>query len=190
MYDAAVATPAARLAVLLGSPGLGKSRLIDELARRLGDATIRARRTATPPAARRSRRSREALRALLGLDDGGRRRRGARGDRGGARRAATTRERARIAAGIAALLAGSPAVARGDVLRRAPLPRRRSPRREPVVLVIDDLHWAEPLLLDLVEHLVQWGSGVPLFVLVGARPELRELRSSLVDARRRSSPTW
>ena len=38
MYEAAVATPAARLAVLLGSPGLGKSRLIDEFARRLGDA--------------------------------------------------------------------------------------------------------------------------------------------------------
>ena len=49
-----------------------------------------------------------------------------------------------------------------------------------MVLVIDDLHWAEPLLLDLVEHLVQWGSGVPLLVLVGARPELRDLRSSLV----------
>jgi predicted ATPase len=30
---------------------------------------------------------------------------------------------------------------------------------QPVVLVIDDLHWAEPLLLDLVEHLVQWGAG-------------------------------
>ena len=38
VYDAAVAPPAARLAVLLGSPGLGKSRLIDELGRRLGDA--------------------------------------------------------------------------------------------------------------------------------------------------------
>ncbi len=46
-------------------------------------------------------------------------------------------------------------------------------------LVIDDLHWAEPLLLDLVEHLVQWGGGVQLFVLVGARPELRDLRSTL-----------
>ena len=34
--------------------------------------------------------------------------------------------------------------------------------------------------LDLVEHLIQWGSGVALFVLIGARPELRDLRSSLV----------
>ena len=59
----------------------------------------------------------------------------------------------------------------------------------PVVLVIDDLHWAEPLLLDLIEHLVQWGSGVPLLVLVGARPELRDAALVAGDARRRSSPT-
>ena len=38
VYEAAVAAPAARLAVLLGSPGLGKSRLIDEFARRRGEA--------------------------------------------------------------------------------------------------------------------------------------------------------
>ncbi|HXJ34497.1 MAG TPA: adenylate/guanylate cyclase domain-containing protein, partial [Candidatus Eisenbacteria bacterium] len=37
VYEAAVAAPGARLAVILGSPGLGKSRLLAELARRLGD---------------------------------------------------------------------------------------------------------------------------------------------------------
>ena len=35
---------------------------------------------------------------------------------------------------------------------------------------------------DLVEHLVQWGSGLPLLVLVGARPELRDLRSPALPA--------
>ena len=49
----------------------------------------------------------------------------------------------------------------------------------PVVLAIDDIQWAEPLLLDLIEHLVQWGSDVPLLVLAAARPELRDTRSSL-----------
>ena len=47
----------------------------------------------------------------------------------------------------------------------------------PVLLAIDDLQWAEPLLLDLVEHLVQWGSGTALFILAAARPELRDVRS-------------
>src|SRR5207247_5446141 len=46
-------------------------------------------------------------------------------------------------------------------------------------LAIDDLQWAEPLLLDLTEHLVQWSTGVPLLVLVAARPELREARAAL-----------
>src|SRR5262249_39074650 len=49
----------------------------------------------------------------------------------------------------------------------------------PVVLAIDDLQWAEPLLLDLIEHLVQWSTGVPLLLLAAARPELRDARSSL-----------
>src|SRR5439155_634735 len=50
---------------------------------------------------------------------------------------------------------------------------------QPVVLAIDDLQWAEPLLLDLTEHLVQWSTDVPLLVLAAARPELRDARSSL-----------
>ena len=87
-------------------------------------------------------------------------------------------ERTRIATGIGALLAGTPAPPEETffVVRRllAALAAVR-----PVVLVIDDLQWAEPLLLDLVEHLVQWSSGVPLLVLVAARPELRDARSSL-----------
>jgi len=57
VHDAAVATPGARLAVILGSPGLGKSRLLAELGRRLGDRatllTARCDATAGP----RSRRS-------------------------------------------------------------------------------------------------------------------------------------
>src|SRR5439155_23653215 len=48
-------------------------------------------------------------------------------------------------------------------------------------LAIDDLQWAEPLLLDLTEHLVQWSSDTPLLVLVAARPELRDARSSLAS---------
>lgn len=176
VYAAAVATPAARLAVLLGSPGLGKSRLIDECARRHGEtATLLAAHcdaaggaTFAPLAA--------ALRAHLGLEDAA--------DPEALRAAVEAAlagddaDRARIAGGITALLSGSPASPEETffVVRRFLAGQAQT---RPVLLVIDDLHWAEPLLLDLVEHLVQWGAGMPLFVLVGARPELRDLRSTL-----------
>ena len=46
--------------------------------------------------------------------------------------------------------------------------------QEPFVLVIEDMHWADPAMLAFVEHLADWSSGVPLFVLCTARPELYE----------------
>jgi tetratricopeptide (TPR) repeat protein len=42
----------------------------------------------------------------------------------------------------------------------------------PVVLVFEDLHWADDGLLDFVDHLVDWASGVPMFLVCTARPEL------------------
>ena len=42
----------------------------------------------------------------------------------------------------------------------------------PLVLVFEDLHWADDHLLDFVDHLVEWSSGVPLLVVGTARPEL------------------
>jgi class 3 adenylate cyclase/tetratricopeptide (TPR) repeat protein len=44
----------------------------------------------------------------------------------------------------------------------------------PVVLVFEDLHWADPALLAFVEHLADWATGVPLLILGTARPELYE----------------
>ena len=37
--------------------------------------------------------------------------------------------------------------------------------RHTLVLVFEDLHWADDGLLDFIEHLVQWASGVPILVL-------------------------
>ncbi len=174
IYESAVGTPAARLAAILGSPGVGKSRLLAELGRRLGaQATMLAARcdaagggTFAPLA--------EALREHLGLADA---------TGGDAVRAAVEthlpgEESGRIAEGIAALLAGAPAPPEETffVVRRL-LAAVAATR--PVVLTIDDVQWAEPLLLDLIEHLVQWSTTTPLLVLVAARPELRDTRSSL-----------
>ena len=46
----------------------------------------------------------------------------------------------------------------------------------PLVLVFEDLHWADDDLLDFVDHLVEWASGVPILVVGTARPELLERR--------------
>ncbi len=176
VFAAAVASPGARLAVILGSPGLGKSRLLDELGRRLGErATLLLARCDAAGGATFAPIA-EALRTFLGVEVGaGREALGAAID---AAVPGDASERTRIADGVAALLSGAPESPEETffIVRRllAALATTR-----PVVLAIDDLQWAEPLLLDLTEHLVQWSSDAPLLVLGAARPELREARSSL-----------
>ena len=49
--------------------------------------------------------------------------------------------------------------------------------RRPLVLVFEDLHWADDGLLDFVDHLVDWAGGVPILVVGTARPELLSRRA-------------
>jgi len=48
--------------------------------------------------------------------------------------------------------------------------------QNPLVLVFDDLHWADDDLLDFVDHLVDWASSVEILVVCAARPELLDRR--------------
>jgi predicted ATPase/class 3 adenylate cyclase len=48
----------------------------------------------------------------------------------------------------------------------------------PLVLVFEDIHWAEPALLDLIEHVAELARAAPIFLLCLARPDLLEQRSS------------
>ncbi|MFI7037839.1 AAA family ATPase [Microbispora rosea] len=54
-------------------------------------------------------------------------------------------------------------------------------RRGPLVAVWEDLHWAEPTLLDLIDDLAAWLADVPVLVVRVARPELLEARPSWGD---------
>jgi class 3 adenylate cyclase len=50
--------------------------------------------------------------------------------------------------------------------------------RTPLVLVIEDLHWADPAMLAFVQHLAEWSTGVPILVVGTARPELFDAHST------------
>ena len=49
-------------------------------------------------------------------------------------------------------------------------------RERPLIAVFEDLHWAEPTLLDLLEYVAESSSGFPILLLCSARPELLERR--------------
>jgi tetratricopeptide (TPR) repeat protein len=46
----------------------------------------------------------------------------------------------------------------------------------PMILHLDDLQWAEPMLFDLLDHVADLSRGAPILLLCTARPELLEER--------------
>ncbi|MGA7989776.1 MAG: adenylate/guanylate cyclase domain-containing protein [Candidatus Dormiibacterota bacterium] len=47
---------------------------------------------------------------------------------------------------------------------------------KPLVVVFDDVHWGEPTLFDLIEHIADLSRGAPILVLCLGRPELLDRR--------------
>ncbi len=54
----------------------------------------------------------------------------------------------------------------------------------PVVMVFEDMQWADASLLDFVEYLLEWSRDYPLYVVTLARPELLDRRPTWGAARR------
>jgi class 3 adenylate cyclase/tetratricopeptide (TPR) repeat protein len=52
----------------------------------------------------------------------------------------------------------------------------RIAEQSPTVLVFEDIHWADPSLLDFIEYLLEWSRNHSIFVLTLARPDLLERR--------------
>ena len=74
----------------------------------------------------------------------------------------------------------------GDVLGRAEAVRQLAARR-PLVVVFDDIHWAEPTFLDLLEYLADSLDGVPAVLVCLARPELLEVRGDWMTSKANAS---
>jgi class 3 adenylate cyclase/tetratricopeptide (TPR) repeat protein len=58
---------------------------------------------------------------------------------------------------------------------------------QPLVLVFEDIHWAEDPLLELIEHLVTWVREAPLLLVCLARPELLDVRPGWGGGRMRAT---
>ena len=54
-------------------------------------------------------------------------------------------------------------------------------RERPLVVIFDDVHWAEPTFLDLVEYLGAWTDDAPMLLLALARPDLLDERPTWAD---------
>ncbi|WP_448147852.1 ATP-binding protein [Labrys miyagiensis] len=50
-------------------------------------------------------------------------------------------------------------------------------RAGPLIVVVDDIHWAEPTFLDLIEHIADFSRDFPILIVCIARLELLDSRS-------------
>ncbi len=169
-FRTAVRQRACALATILGPPGIGKSRLARELVGVLGsDARVVVGRclpygegiTYWPLA--------EIVRRLAGEEV----------ERGLQELLRADDHAGLVAAKIAGAI-GSAEVA-GSPEENAWAFRRlfeALASERPLLLVVDDIHWAEPTLLDLLEYLLSFASGAPILLLCIARPDLLDTRPS------------
>jgi len=184
LYDRTLREERCRLVTILGQPGVGKSRLARELAARLFGARVVTGRCPPYGEGITFWPIIEIVRRLAGI-------------RGDDSPAVTRRSLAELVppgtdgAVIEARLAG--------LLKLAEPPRTEElfwglrqlfeslARAQPLVLFIEDVHWAEPALLDLIEYLVGWSVGGPILVTCLARPELLEVRPEWATSGQRAA---
>jgi class 3 adenylate cyclase/tetratricopeptide (TPR) repeat protein len=179
---AAIESRPPRLVTIVGDPGIGKSCLVFELFRRVeaGPKLIHWRHGRSPPYPELVPfwALGEIIKAQAGMletDD--------------AATAAGKLERAvhdlvrdaaqarRIEGELRSLVGLAPAGPAGHHERVAAFAGWRHflealARQRPLVLVFEDVHWADDGLLDFIDGLVEWSTRVPLLVVCTARPEL------------------
>jgi predicted ATPase/class 3 adenylate cyclase len=183
-FRRSVAGPEGRLVTLFGEAGVGKSRLIEEFVTSLDDeATVLRGRclsygdgiTFFPLA--------EVLRQAAGIvpedseEDARIKLKSCFGEQ-----LADATSRIESGIGLSQDLYGKDELFWGV---RAVL--RELARRRPLVLVFDDIHWAEPTFLDLIEDILDASLGVPLLLVCAARHELLEDRPGFAAGRQTAS---
>jgi class 3 adenylate cyclase/tetratricopeptide (TPR) repeat protein len=163
MLGTATGSRTPQLATIVGAPGIGKSRLARELVGRAAARILVGRCLSYGdgitywPLAEIVSQVGDLRTAMSGSDDGD-----------------LVADRVETAIGSAETTASPEEIAWG--VRRL---FERLAAELPLVVVFDDIHWAEPALLDLIEYVAAFAQDVPLLLLCTARADLFEHR-----------PTW
>jgi class 3 adenylate cyclase/tetratricopeptide (TPR) repeat protein len=173
-FDRMAEERSCQLVTVLGTAGVGKSRLVAEFVAGLAPAaTVCAGRCLSYGDGVTYWALAEAVKALAGVDER---------DSPDAVRArlealAEPDIAAEVADGVGSLIGLAGADSRVEDARIALRRLLESVgRRGPLVVTFDDVHWAEPPLLDLIDDLADWLPDVPVLLLCLARPELLDLR--------------
>jgi class 3 adenylate cyclase/tetratricopeptide (TPR) repeat protein len=163
-YDDAVNARSCRLFTVVGPAGIGKSRLAAELCTALPDeARVLTGRclaygegiTFWPVVEIVSALgSDEGVReALSGADDGD-----------------------LVATRVLGAVGTNPTAPGGETFWAVRRLLEELARDQPLVVLVEDIHWAEPTLLDLLEYLAGWTHDAPVLLLCLARPDLLDSR--------------
>ena len=167
------ASESARLITILAPAGVGKSRLVREFGTVLGpEATVVAGRCLPYGDGITYWPIRELVHALSDIDEGE------------DRESAMAKLRALLPEGEAPEVArivssaigiGSDPTRQEEIFWAVRRVFESAARRRPTAMVVEDLHWAEPTLLDLLEYVVEM-STQPLLIVATARPEVLTAR--------------
>jgi class 3 adenylate cyclase/tetratricopeptide (TPR) repeat protein len=183
-YARAVRDRRAHLFTVFGEPGMGKSRLVDEFAESLDGTTILRGRALAYGEGVTYWPLAEMVKCAAGIADDD--------------PLDVALEKLRLccpAEAVADLLGLASGVleavtgerSQQEIAWAAREWATRMAEPQPLVLVFEDIHWAEEPLLELIEHLATWVKDAPVLIVSLARPELLDLRPDWGGGRMRAT---
>jgi class 3 adenylate cyclase/tetratricopeptide (TPR) repeat protein len=168
LFDRTIATRRCHLMTWRGDAGVGKTRLVDEFERAIGEqATVLRGRCPPYGEGITYRPIAQMVRTLAGIEQGDSQ------ETGYAKLAALLGNAGHVTKQVAQVLGLRPgAVEPRDTYWALRRMLEALASRRPLILVVDDLHWAQPALLEFIQQMAELSRDAPILLMCLARPEL------------------